>query len=135
MIEVKRRQRKPVLKVVKRRTARKLIPIIQKYVRQGSTLLSDDWPAYRRLSQHGFIHYQVNHSRFFVHPQTGAHTQHIERAWRTYKSEVYRYRGNMSLETLKDQLAFIEWHYWRGKLHPKGILGCLLEDIAAVYKV
>nr|XP_055032797.1 uncharacterized protein LOC129421358 isoform X1 [Misgurnus anguillicaudatus] len=111
MIEVKRNQRRPVLKVVKRRTARKLIPIIRKHVRQGSTLISDDWPAYRKLAHHGFIHYQVNHSRFFVHPQTGAHTQHIERAWRTYKNEVFRYRGNMTLQTLKDQLAFIEWQY------------------------
>ncbi|XP_049319291.1 uncharacterized protein LOC111188896 [Astyanax mexicanus] len=135
MMEIKRNRRRPLLKVVKRRTAAKLIPAIQKYVRCGTTVISDEWPAYKQLGQHGYIHYQVNHKRFFVHPQTGAHTQHIERAWRTFKNEVYRYRGNLTKKSLKDQLAFIEWNYWRGKSHPRGVLGCLFEDIGLKYQV
>jgi len=72
-----------------------LLPIIRKYVVPGSKILSDFWRAYNSLPQHGYIHYQVNHRRYFIHPQSGAHTQHMERAWRTYK-KMYTDAGETS---------------------------------------
>ncbi|KAG7518072.1 hypothetical protein JOB18_023807 [Solea senegalensis] len=92
MMEVRRSRRRPVLKLVETRSRRTLLPIIRKYVRPGSEIISDCWRSYNRLSHDGYIHYQVNHQRYFVHPGTGAHTQHIERAWRTYKEDIYRWR-------------------------------------------
>lgn len=135
LLEVKGQRRRPVLKFVKQRTRNRLMPIIQRYVRPASTILSDSWPAYRRLQQEGFIHYQVNHRRFFVHPRTGAHTQHLERAWRTFKSDVYHYRANVTVKKLKECLTFIEWHYWLAKKHKDGALGQLMEDIRCKYRV
>ena len=135
MLEIKGSRRRPVLRLVKRRSAQTLVPIIQKYVRRGTTILSDSWASYRHLAHYGYIHYQVTHNRHFVHPGTGAHTQHIERAWRSYKTDIYRYRGNMTMQTLKDNLSFIEWDQWRGKLHRKGRLGALFKDIRQMYKV
>ncbi|XP_034720846.1 uncharacterized protein LOC117939527 [Etheostoma cragini] len=133
MVEVRGCQRRPILKLVKYRSRKRLLPIIQKYIRPGSKVISDSWSAYNRLSRHGYIHYQVNHRRHFVHPGSGAHTQHIERAWRNYKEDIYRYRGNLTEKALKMNLRFIEWSHWLGKEHKKGILGRLCKDIRACY--
>lgn len=126
---------KPVLRLVDKRTRRELVPLIRKHARRGSTIISDDWRAYRVLPQFGYRHYTVNHSRSFVDPQTGAHTQHIERAWRTYKEQVWRLRGNRTEEMLHQHLAVIEWHEWLGNKHPNGPLGRLFHDISKMYKV
>ncbi|KAL6463645.1 hypothetical protein MHYP_G00280360 [Metynnis hypsauchen] len=86
-------QRKPVLRLIERRSRGELMPLITQHVRRGSTILSDEWHAYRQtLPQLGYRHYTVNHSVSYVDAQTGAHTQHIERAWRTYKETVWRLR-------------------------------------------
>ncbi|XP_049329705.1 uncharacterized protein LOC125795242 [Astyanax mexicanus] len=135
MLEVRGERRRPVLKLVKRRSRRHLERIVEKYVKPGSQVISDCWRAYHNLQQRGYIHFQVNHQRFFVHPQTGAHTQHIERAWRTYKETVYRYRGNLSEMSLRQTLRFIEWDYWLGRQHRHGQIGRILHDIKKVYKV
>lgn len=134
-MEVKRSRRRPVLKLVENRSRRRLLPIIRKYVRPGSEIISDCWRSYNQLSHDGYIHYQVTHERYFVHPGTGAHTQHVERAWRTYKEDIYRYRGNLTEKALKMNLRFIEWNHWLAKDHSKGILGRLFKDIRAFYKV
>lgn len=135
MLEVKGSRRRPVLKLVKNRSRRRLLPIIRKYIRPGSEVISDCWGAYSRLSHDGYIHYQVNHQRHFVHPGSGAHTQHIERAWRNYKEDIYRYRGNFAEKALKMNLSYIKWNHWLGKGHREGILGRLFKDIRACCKV
>ncbi|XP_059203550.1 uncharacterized protein LOC131982981 [Centropristis striata] len=135
MIEVKRSRRRPILKLVENRSRERLLPIIEKYVRPGSKVISDSWRAYNNLSHNGYIHYQVNHHRHYVHPDTGAHTQHIERAWRTYKENVYRYRGNLTEKSLKMNLQFIEWNHWLAKDYRKGTLGRMFKDIRACYRM
>lgn len=135
MLEVKGQQRRPVLRLIRQRSSRKLLPIIRKHVRPGSEVVCDSWRAYRRLSQEGFIHHQVNHRWHFVHPQTGARTQHIERAWRNYKEDIYRFRGNLTPKALKMNLRFIEWNHWLTRHHKYGIIGRLFKDIRACYKV
>ena len=135
MLEMKGSRRRPVLKLVEKRSRETLQPLIQKYVKPGSAIISDCWRAYNHLSHQGYIHYQVNHQRYFVHPVTGPHTQNIERAWRSYKEDIYRYRGNLNEDMLKNSLKFIEWHYWLGKRHHDGVLGRLFKDIRACYHV
>ena len=129
MVEVKRSRRRPVLKLVKTRSRRRLLPIIRKYVRHGSEVISDCWAAYNRLSHDGYMHYQVNHQRHYFRPGSGAHTHHMERAWRSYKGD----RGNLTEKTLKINLRFIEWSHWLGKEHRGGILGRIFKDIRACY--
>lgn len=90
----RQRRGKPVLRLVERRSRATLVPLIQQYVRGGSTIISDEWRVYSALPQLGYRHYTVNHRVAYVNPVTGAHTQHIERAWRKYKEKIWRLRGN-----------------------------------------
>uniref|UniRef100_A0A6P7HFR1 Uncharacterized protein LOC114348143 n=1 Tax=Diabrotica virgifera virgifera TaxID=50390 RepID=A0A6P7HFR1_DIAVI len=39
----------------------------------------------------GFHHQTVNHSKHFVDPETGTHTNHIERLWREVRSNIPKY--------------------------------------------
>ncbi|XP_063067307.1 uncharacterized protein LOC134458829, partial [Engraulis encrasicolus] len=120
----------PVLRLVRRRRRENLIPILVKHVRPGTTVISDQWGAYRRaLAALGYRHFTVNHSQWFVDPNTRAHTQHIERAWLKYKSTIWRLRGNRTETLLKDHLCLIEWTHWLGNVHRNGTLGRLLRDI------
>ena len=67
---------------VEHRDAATLLPLIQQYIRPGSVVFSDEWAAYRRITQTtGMTHQTVNHSIHFVDPATGAHTQGVEGMW------------------------------------------------------
>lgn len=63
------------------RTAATLIPIINKYIRPGTSIMSDCWGPYDRLKDEGFVHATVNHSIEFV-SEAGTHTQTIESTWK-----------------------------------------------------
>ena len=56
------------------RSTATLLPIIQRRILPGTTVMSDQWRAYCCLGQSGFNHETVNHSLSFVDPQSGAHT-------------------------------------------------------------
>lgn len=67
------------------RSASVLIPLIQKFVHTGSVIITDGWRGYGSLSSLGYHHMVVNHSRGFINPVTGAHTNTIEGLWRHAK--------------------------------------------------
>lgn len=83
---------------VKRRDKATLLPIIQRKCAPGSVIHSDEWPAYRCLNSLGFQHETVNHQENFVDPDSGAHTQGIERSWLDAKIKILKkmreYRNN-----------------------------------------
>ena len=56
------------------RSAATLIPLILRWVKPGTTIISDCWKAYGSLGEHNYTHLTVNHSLYFVDPSTGAHT-------------------------------------------------------------
>lgn len=68
------------------RTSETLLTIIKEYVLPG-TIMTDCWPSYSTLSENDYQHLSVNHQINFVDPDSGAHTQNIERSW----VEVRRY--------------------------------------------
>ncbi|XP_057217393.1 uncharacterized protein LOC130570906 [Triplophysa rosa] len=74
--------RKPILRLLERRSRRHLVPLIVHHVRPGSSIISDECRAYRILPALGYNHHTVNHSRWYVDPQ------HIERGWRSYKEQI-----------------------------------------------
>ncbi|XP_054589001.1 uncharacterized protein [Nothobranchius furzeri] len=128
------RKTRPILRLVEKRSRRHLVPLITLHVRIGSKVISDEWRAYRVLPNLGYGHYTVNHSRWYVDPLTGAHTQHLERAWRSYKERIWRLRGNRNDSLLSEHLTVIEWNEWLAKKHKQGALGRLIYDISKKYR-
>ena len=67
---------------VELRDAATLLPLIQHHIRPGSTIYSDEWKAYSRITAAtattGLLHKTVNLSLHFEDPVTGAHTQGVE---------------------------------------------------------
>ena len=66
---------------VEKRDKSTLLPIIKQRIKQGTTIVSDGWAAYKTLKSEGYSHQVVNHSQNIVDPTTGAHTQNIENLW------------------------------------------------------
>ncbi|KAI7807258.1 hypothetical protein IRJ41_000599, partial [Triplophysa rosa] len=123
--------RKPILSLLERRSRRHLVPLIVHHVRPGSSIISDEWRTYRILPALGW----------YVDPHTGAHTQHIERGWRSYKEQIWRleiglkrYINKVELSFLSDHFAVIQWNEWLAKKHHDGAFGRLIHDISRKYK-
>uniref|UniRef100_A0A915JNK7 ISXO2-like transposase domain-containing protein n=1 Tax=Romanomermis culicivorax TaxID=13658 RepID=A0A915JNK7_ROMCU len=73
---------------VEDRSTSTLLPIIQEWIKPGTTIHSDLWKAYNCLEDEGFHHLSVNHSLNFKDPETGVHTNAIESSWRAAKSSM-----------------------------------------------
>ena len=80
-------------KMVPNRTATTLEDVIQEYVKPNTTIHTDMWSGYTNIATKGYIHKTVNHSKNFVNPVDGTHTQKIERFWRGLKDVRRRYQG------------------------------------------
>ncbi len=77
------------------RTKPTLSDVIKRYIKPKTLIMSDMWRAYvsvngtktftlennRHLRHMQYSHKWVNHSKNFVDPKTGAHTQRIEGVW------------------------------------------------------
>ena len=59
---VERDSDKSFFVIVEDRTADTLIPLIQKFILPGTTIISDCWRSYHRLGSLGYTHLTVNHS-------------------------------------------------------------------------
>ncbi|XP_024882507.1 uncharacterized protein LOC112461483 [Temnothorax curvispinosus] len=76
---------------VQDRTEQTLLACIKEWTLPGTTIVSDCWKSYNCLNNEGFQHLTVNHSYNFVDPETGTHTQHIERVWIEVRENIPRY--------------------------------------------
>ena len=73
------------------RSAACLLPIIKKFIKPGSIIVSDKWKAYSNLNREGYTHWSINHSEEFVAADDErVHTQNIERLWRDLKEWAKR---------------------------------------------
>ena len=116
------------LLIVEKRDRDTLFPIIKKEILPGSTIHSDQWAAYRTLNTIGYTHCMVNHSENFVDPETGAHTQTIERVWRTIKR-----RHGIKIHgatALLERRLYEEW--WRS-VNKDDPFEAFLRDMKTVY--
>ena len=66
-----------------------VVPVINENCEDGTIFCSDGWKSYVNLSEPVNLQdtsiFAVNHTQNYVDPDTGAHTQSIERLWRDYK--------------------------------------------------
>ncbi|CAL8342604.1 unnamed protein product [Arctogadus glacialis] len=74
MLGIKEDRKRPVFKIVSHRSASHLLCIINKHIRQGSSIISDGWRSYRRLHDEDYNHRTVNHREFLlIHLQVNIH--------------------------------------------------------------
>ena len=73
--------------VVNKRDSRTLLPLIRRYIKPGSTIVSDCWKAYDRIPRLGlnYTHKKVNHRIEYVNEE-GFHTNTIESTWHRLKA-------------------------------------------------
>ena len=76
---------------VEDRSSKTLMEIILRNVQPGTTIVTDCWRGYIALKDEHFHHLTVNHRYNFVDPNTGAHTNSIEREWRDLKENVQKW--------------------------------------------
>lgn len=82
-------------KVVRRRDAATLVPLILRHVRPGTRVITDEWRSYRALGRYPmFRHRAVNHSVNFVDPNDPeVNTQLAENLNGRWKKAVRRKHG------------------------------------------
>ncbi|CAG8681395.1 8963_t:CDS:1, partial [Ambispora gerdemannii] len=66
------------VQIVQDRIAETLHDVISKHVVSGSIVYTDLWRGYRGITELNMSHKTVNHSKNFVDPNTGVHTNTIE---------------------------------------------------------
>ncbi|KAJ8964190.1 hypothetical protein NQ314_005071 [Rhamnusium bicolor] len=88
---IERGSRNFFLVAVEDRSAGTLVDIIKNKIAPGTTIFSDCWRAYDSLGENQYKHLTVNHSVNFVDPDTGTHTQNIERLWVEVRKLVPRF--------------------------------------------
>ena len=95
-----------------RRDHHTLLRLIKLYVAPGTTILTDKWKGYSALPRHGFVHLVVNHSRGFVDPLTGVHTNTCEGMWFHAKKHMLRGHGRTRADSEALKIALCEF-MWR----------------------
>ena len=95
-----------------RRDHHTLLCLIKLYVAPGTTTLTDKWRGYSALPRHGFVHLVLNHSRVFVDPLTGVHTNTCEGMWFHAKRHMLRGHGRTRSDSEALEIALCEF-MWR----------------------
>lgn len=122
------------------RSKKDLLPLVFRCVANGTAIASDRWSSYVGLEQFPepfhYSHTSVNHQENFVDPNTGVHTQKVERLWRTIKDMIKSYPETNGV--LDRELGFA-WYrrdnFGQGKnrMNLQQCLIRLVKDIAKVY--
>ena len=113
---------------VENRTKEVLLSEICKYIRPGSTIISDMWPAYAgigKIEGYKYVHFTVNHSENFVDPGSGADTQMVESMW-----HVVKYENKKRCGTHRHMLeSYLEEFMWRCKHRGEDLVYQIYADM------
>lgn len=101
-----------------------LLPLIKRYIKQGSIIHSDCWAAYNDLKKMGYKHLTVNHSKTFKNKKTGACTNSIECDWRHAKVSMPRYGVKKGKHA-----SYLAEFMWRRKYHDKDLFVTMISDL------
>ena len=92
-----------------------LLPIINRCIRPGTEVYSDNWATYHRLLrlQNVSACQVVMHVHNLVDPRSGNHMQKVESAWSNLKLPPKQRKGlgRGDLQAYFDERM---WHQWRG---------------------
>jgi len=92
---------------VENRSSSTLLAQIKDWIEPGSVIVSDRWKAYNCLGREDYNHLTVNHKYNFVDPDTGAHTNNIEREWREVRKCVQTMGTKVFYSSHFDRVMFI----------------------------
>ncbi len=82
------RNGKVIAKVITNTKAESILPVIDKHVEKGATMLTDEWYAYGQVDKLGYQHKTIQHNlKIYVVGKT--HTNTIENFWRVLKRGLY----------------------------------------------
>ena len=124
---VERGSQKVLLFRVPDRTRETLVHrLITTHIQPGTVIYSDQFTPYIPLNQLGYIHVSVNHSKNFVDPNSGAHTNTIEGVWALVKKKLKWMSGTL-YEYIPSYLDEFTWFRNFGK---DQAFEQLLKDIA-----
>ena len=124
---VERGSQKVLLFRVPDRTRETLVHcLITTHIQPGTVIYSDQFTPYIPLNQLGYIHVSVNHSKNFVDPNSGAHTNTIEGVWALVKKKLKWMCGTL-YEYIPSYLDEFTWFWNFGK---DQAFEQLLKDIA-----
>ena len=109
-----------------------LMPIIRRHIRPGSIIYSDKWKAYSKIDENdNYGHLTVNHTYHYVDPDTGCHTQHVERFWRSAKEgNKNRYGTRRSMMD-----SYFGEFMWKRKNSGQDLFQLIMEEISVSYPV
>jgi len=99
------------MQIVKNREAETLLSIIIEKCRKGTTIFSDCWSSYNKISAFKeFKHQTVNHSLNFVDPDTGTCTNKIESLCNACKHKFKEMHGcrRSKIQSYLDEFV---WRY------------------------
>lgn len=100
--------RKFFVRVVEQRDAETIADVLRDHVLPGSIVHTDCWRGYVHITEdNAVVHRTVNHSMYFVNPETGVHTNSIEGKWAALKRKI-TLRGRVK-ETLPEYLFEQIW--------------------------
>lgn len=101
------RDGKVVAKRIPDTKAATIIPIIEKHVEKGSTMLTDEFYVYGQLELKGYFHKSIQHNlKIYVQGET--HTNTIENFWSVLKRGlygVYHYTSKKHLDRYLDEFC------------------------------
>jgi transposase len=103
------RKGKVVVVKVENAATTTLMPHIVKRVLPASTVYSDEWPAYRHLTQNGYEHDTVLHGQS-VYVSGDVHTNTIEGFWSLVKNGI---RGTHHMVSAKYLQGYLNEYAWR----------------------
>jgi transposase len=101
--------------------ARVLLPEIQRTVKPGSTIYSDEWGAYRKLSYYEYTHDTVNHSKY-EWSRENVYTNTIEGFWGQMKRSFSGTHHSISKKWLQHYVDEFTFKY----NHRSGVFELLL---------
>ena len=112
---VERGSQKVLLFRVPDRTRETLVHhLITTHIQPGTVIYSHQFTPYIPLNQLGYIHVSVNHSKNFVDPDSGAHTNTIEGVWALVKKKLKWMSGTL-YEYIPSYLDEFTWFRNFGK--------------------
>ena len=111
---------------VEDRSEATLLPIIKKWIRPESTIISDCWKGYVNLEKHGYKHKTINHSKEFVNDD-GDNSDKIEGHWRQMKSSLPTHGRR------KYHYSYLAKFLWQYTNKDNDLFWTFLEDIKYIY--